>query len=74
MKGNSLSYSGSGSPSLVLEGQKGQWGRTAEGDWTFTINGRMCRDEWVYAQNPYADTKKVRAAWIGSGLIPKAAW
>lgn len=58
MKGNSLSYSGSGSPSLVLEGQKGQWGRTAEGDWTFTINGRMCRDEWVYAQNPYADTKK----------------
>lgn len=58
MTSNNIKSSSSGSPNLAVTGKEGQWGRTAEGDWTLSVNGQLCRDEWVYAKNPYADTKK----------------
>jgi len=58
MTGNSIKSGAAGSLKVDMEGKRGIWGRTAKGDWTLTINGQPCRDEWVYAQNPYADVKK----------------
>lgn len=46
----------------IGEGQ-GKWNRTAEGYWTFAMNGRELKDEWAYIQNPYADTKKGQSAF-----------
>ena len=58
MTGSSIKNGIAGSPDISMEGRRGNWETTKEGDWTLTINGRLCRDEWVYAQNPYADTEK----------------
>lgn len=43
---------------LNIEEGQGKWNRTTEGYWTFTMGGRVFKDEWAYIQNPYADTAK----------------
>ncbi len=58
MTSNSIKNLGQGSPDLTPEAKKGQWARTEQGDWTFTVDGKLCKDAWIYAQNPYADAKK----------------
>lgn len=58
MTGSSIKNPSVGSPNLELQGKTGSWSQTENGEWTLIVNGHACRDQWVYVQNPYADTKK----------------
>lgn len=58
MTGHSLASSMTGSPNLGMQSSQGIWKQDTDGYWTLTVDGRVCRDEWVYVQNPYADIEK----------------
>lgn len=58
MTGNSIKKPAIGSPNIGNQGKTGTWGRTSDGGWTLTVDGHVCKDEWIYVQNPYADSKK----------------
>lgn len=58
MTGNSIKKPAIGSPYIGIQGKQGTWTQTAGGEWTLTVDGHICKNEWVYVQNPYADSKK----------------
>lgn len=55
---NSLSVPRTGSPELFVNAVEGSWIQTVEGYWTFLTGDHVCRNEWAYIRNPYADTEK----------------
>lgn len=56
--GNSVQVPKASLPGTGLGEGQGIWVQTVDGYWTFMADGRVCRDEWAYIQNPYADPQK----------------
>ncbi len=51
--------SGGKVPSIAPAGSvAGIWSQGTDGSWSFTSGGQMCRNQWAYIYNPYADTAK----------------
>lgn len=40
------------------QGKKGKWEKTIDGTWMFLADGIICRDQWIFAENSYADGTK----------------
>ncbi|MCI8517880.1 MAG: hypothetical protein HFG75_13610 [Hungatella sp.] len=59
---NSLPIPRAGSPELSMKAVEGSWIQTVEGYWTFLTGDHVCRNEWVYIRNPYADAGKGQSA------------